>query len=146
MIADVAEMARCRLADPAAGPADPRMAAYLEGKHHPRHALEARVAYVALAGDHVVGYIAGHLTRRYECDGELQYLFVDPSRRRLGIAGQLLRELARWFTEQGAGRICVDVEPGNAPARAFYKRHGAVDLHPCWLVWNDIRSVGAGAA
>jgi len=139
-------MARCRLADPAAGPVDHRIAAYLEGKHHPRQALEARVAYVALVGDDVVGYIAGHLTRRFECHGELQYLFVDPSRRRLGIAAQLLRELARWFTEQGAGVICVDVEPGNAPARAFYKRNGAVDLHPSWLVWNDIRSVDAGAA
>src|SRR2546430_11652709 len=104
-------MARCRLTDPAAAPADPRMAAYLEGKHHPRQALEARVAYVALVGDHVVGYIAGHLTRRDECDGELQYLFVDPSRRRLGVAGQLLRELARWLTELGAGRLCVDAEP-----------------------------------
>src|SRR6267378_7162895 len=53
-LADVVEMARCRLADPAAGPADPRMAAYLEGKHHPRQALTARIAYVALVGERVV--------------------------------------------------------------------------------------------
>ena len=145
-LADVVEMARCRLADPAAGPADPRMAAYLEGKHHPRRALTARIAYVALVAGRVVGYVAGHLTRRYECEGEVQYLFVDPSHRRVGVASQLLRELAGWFTERGAARICVDVEPGNASARAFYKRYGAIELQPSWLVWNDIRSVGAGAA
>src|SRR2546422_9589774 len=84
--ADVRGMAQCRLADPAAGVADPRMAAYLDGHHHPQQALPPRVAFVALVGTAVVGYIAGHLTRRYQCDGELQYLFVAPQYRRTGIA------------------------------------------------------------
>jgi len=30
--------------------------------------------FIALNADSIVGYIAGYLTRRYECDGELQYL------------------------------------------------------------------------
>src|SRR2546422_9146006 len=68
--ADVPGMAQCRLADPAAGVADPRMAAHLDGHHHPQQALPPRVAFVALVGTAVVGYIAGHLTRRYQCDGE----------------------------------------------------------------------------
>lgn len=42
--------------------------------------------------------------------------------------GELLRFLARWFTRQGAARICVNVEPSNAVARAFYARHGATEL------------------
>lgn len=46
--ADVPAMALCRLTDPAAGPADPRMAAYFDGQHHPQQALPARVGYVAL--------------------------------------------------------------------------------------------------
>jgi GNAT superfamily N-acetyltransferase len=138
-------MAQRRLSDPGAGLADPRMAAYLEGHHHPQQALPPRVAYVALVQDAVVGYVAGHLTRRYDCDGELQYLFVTPQRRRTGVASELLRLLARWFTHQGARRICVNVEPDNEGARAFYSGHGATSLHPFWLVWPGI-TVVSGAA
>ncbi|HEY6157656.1 MAG TPA: GNAT family N-acetyltransferase [Gemmatimonadales bacterium] len=120
------------------------MAAYLDGQHHPQQALPRRVSYVAEAGDAVVGYIAGHLSHRYECEGELQYLFVAPQYRRTGIASELFRLLARWFSHQGARRICVNVEPDNAGARAFYRRHGAITLHPFWLVWSDIRAtIGA---
>ena len=76
--ADVSAMAACRLNDPAAGPADPRMAAYFDGEHHPQQALPSRVGYVALVPEGVIGYIAGHLTTRHGCDGEVQYLFVAP--------------------------------------------------------------------
>ena len=57
-------MERCRAADHLAGPADPRMAAYLDGKHHPQQALEPRIAFVALDGHDVAGYIAAHATTR----------------------------------------------------------------------------------
>jgi hypothetical protein len=40
--ADVSEMAACRLRDPEASPADPRMAAYFTGQHHPQRALTLR--------------------------------------------------------------------------------------------------------
>lgn len=67
-------------------------------------------------------------------------MFVEIDHRRTGIATELLRCLARWFTEQQARKICVNVEPDNAPARAFYARHGAVVLRDYWMVWNDIRT------
>src|SRR5215472_3114914 len=92
--ADVPAMAACRLTDPAAGPADPRMAAYLDGKHHPDEALPPRMGHVALVGEAVVGYIAGHLTTRHGCAAEVQYLFVAPEFRRRGVATALLRLLA----------------------------------------------------
>jgi ribosomal-protein-alanine N-acetyltransferase len=135
--ADVPGMERSRLTDRAAGPADSRMAAYLEGRHHPQHALAPRVAYLALERDAVVGYIAGHLTRRYDCDGELQYLFVAPGHRRTGVASALLRLLRDWFRDQHASRICVDVEPDNAGGRAFYGHHGATPLNRGWLVFSE---------
>ena len=50
-LADVPEMVRCRVGDPAIGPADPRMALYLEGKHHPQRALAPRVMFVCLEED-----------------------------------------------------------------------------------------------
>jgi GNAT superfamily N-acetyltransferase len=138
---DVPAMAASRLGDPAAGPADGRMAAYFQGRHHPREALAPRVGYVAELGDDVVGYIAGHLTRRFGCDGEIQYLYVTPDHRRLGIARQLVRRLAGWFLEHGASHVCVDVDPDSPAARALYLDLGAADLQPPWMEWRDIRDL-----
>ncbi|MGB6077420.1 MAG: GNAT family N-acetyltransferase, partial [Candidatus Acidiferrales bacterium] len=101
-------------------------------------ALKPRVGYVAYEGDTLVGFIAGHLTRRHSCDGELEWINVIPERRGGGIASELLRLLAGWFVAQKASRICVDVEPTNTAARRFYARHGAEELNPHWLVWKDI--------
>jgi ribosomal protein S18 acetylase RimI-like enzyme len=134
---DVPAIMRGRAADPEWGPADPRTGAYLEGAHHPQQALAPRVAFAAFDGDAVVGYVTGHLTRRYECDGELQTIWVAPDHRRCGVATMLLALLARWFVEHDARRVCVDVEPDNAVARAFYTRHGAETLNRHWLVWPD---------
>jgi ribosomal protein S18 acetylase RimI-like enzyme len=119
----------------------PRIAAYLRGESHPQHARASRIAYVAVEGERVVGLVAGHLTRRFQCDGELEWISIRPEYRGRGIADALLRLLARWFLEQAARRICVDVEPTNAVARRFYGRNGAVDLKPSWMVWEDISQV-----
>jgi GNAT superfamily N-acetyltransferase len=144
---DVAGMTQCRLEDPVSGPADPRMTAYMLGTHHPQQALAPRVVLVGLADHRVVGYIAGHLTRRYECEGELQYLFVAPSYRRAGVAAELLARLGAWFVSQGAHRVCVNVAPENVPARAFYAKYGAQELRRFWYVWADIRrALRRGAA
>ena len=124
------------------GASEDRMARYLAGEHHPQHALPPRIIYVALQGDSLVGYIAGHLTRRYACDGELQWIYVLPECRGSGVAPELLRRLAAWFAEQKAERICVDVDPANTIARRFYTRHGAVELNKHWLVWDDIKVLG----
>jgi len=130
-VADLPGMALSRLADAGTGPTDPRIAAYLLGK-------TPRVAYVALRGPEVVGYIGGHLTRRYGCDGELRYLFVAPAHRRRGVAGVLLQLLATWFRDHAARRICIHVEPANVAARRFCRRHGAGELNRYWLVWQDV--------
>ena len=135
-------MAACRLADPSAGAVDGRMAAYLDGVHHPHQALQPRVAYLAIQDHAVVGYIAGHLTRRYECEGELQYLHVSLPQRRSGVASELLRRLAVWFTRQGAFKVCVNVNLESPGALPFYRRHGARAINAHWLVWPDIRTVG----
>ena len=118
-----------------------RIALYLSGKHHPRQALLPRVSYVAVVGSSLVGFIAGHLTRRYGCDGELQWISVIPERRGSAVASRLLRLLAGWFADRKASRICVDVDPANTIARRFYLRHGAEKLNEHWLVWNDVSVV-----
>ena len=117
-----------------------RMARYLEGLHHPQHALMPRVMYVALENDSAVGYVAGHLTQRYACDGKLQWIYVIAEHRRRRVASELVRLLALWFATQKASRICVNVAPANAGARRFYARHGAENLNEQWMVWSDISS------
>jgi GNAT superfamily N-acetyltransferase len=117
------------------------MARYLDGEHHPRQALLPRVIWVASDGDSLVGYAAGHLTRRHQCDGELQWIYVLPERRRAGIASELLRRLAGWFVEQRAVRVCVNVDPTNATALRFYARHDVGTMNDHWRVWEDISAV-----
>ncbi len=118
-----------------------RISRYLNRELHPQQALMPRVSYVALEGDSLLGFIAGHLTRRYACDGELEWVNVIPERRGSAVASELLRLLAAWFAEQKASRICVDVDPANTTARRFYQRHGADKLNEHWLVWDDIKVV-----
>ena len=123
-----------------------RIGGYMRGELHPQQALAPRVVLVAEGGEDIVGFIAGHLTRRFGCDGELEWLDLVAACRRTGVAGELWRALATWFAGREARRICVDVDPQNAPARAFYRKHGAQDLNPHWLVWPDTsRSLGGEA-
>jgi GNAT superfamily N-acetyltransferase len=118
-----------------------RISGYLLGEIHPREALPARVIYVATEADSLTGFIAGHLTRRYKCDGELEWIDVIAEHRRSGVASRLLRHLAAWFVEQNAYRICVDVEPRNSIARKFYAKQGAEELKAHWMVWNNIKNL-----
>ena len=115
------------------------MARYLAGTHHPQEALQAREMWLVSVDGSAIGYVAGHLTRRFECDGELQWIYVAPEARGTPVAGELLRIMARWFVAQGARRICVDV--GDERARRFYRRHGAVEISQHWMTWDDIGTV-----
>lgn len=116
-----------------------RIAAYMGRELHPQRALDSRVVYVATDAGEVVGLIAGHLTTRLSCDGELEWIDVADTHRRRGIASELLRRLAVWFVAHEAYRICVDVDPDNVAAQHLYRRYGAEDLRPHWLVWPDMR-------
>ncbi len=118
-----------------------RIRQYLAHQLSPRQALRPRLAFVSLEGDSVVGFIAGHLTRRFDCQGELEWISVRAEYRGHGIASELLRRMAAWFIVRKARRVCVDVEPSNEVARRFYAHHGAGPLKPHWMVWNDIESV-----
>ena len=118
-----------------------RVAGYLAGRIGAREALPEFAMFVAEAEGAVVGMVAGHRTTRHGCQGELEWISVARARQRGGVAGNLLAAMAAWFVERGALRVCVDVEPGNAAGRAFYAKHGAVDLKPHWMVWEDIALV-----
>ena len=116
-----------------------RIGGYLNGEHSPQQALAERVAFVALDGNVVVGLVAGHRTKRFGCDGELEWIDVAKERRGQGIADGLMAVMIQWFVQQGALRVCVNVAPENTVAQRLYARHGAVPLNEHWMVWNDIR-------
>lgn len=116
-----------------------RIASYWKGELNPQRALAPRVMYVAVNSGRVVGLITGHLTERFDCQGELEWIDVDPDHRGMGIADELLKLLAKWMVERAAFLVCVNCASDNAPAQRFYRRSGAEDLSPHWLVWKDIR-------
>jgi len=118
-----------------------RIQLYLTGQLHPKHALASRAGFVCADGEQIVGLIAGHLTRRFGCDGELEWISVSPAYRGQKIGSGLLRILAEWFIAEGARFICVDVDPANEPARKFYAANGACDLKPHWMAWKDVGTV-----
>jgi ribosomal protein S18 acetylase RimI-like enzyme len=116
-----------------------RIARYLRGEHSPQQALAARVAFVGIEENDVVGFVAGHRTRRHQCDGELQWINVVEEKRGRNIAGQLLEKMAAWFVGQGAVRICVNVDPNNIAARRLYEKYGAKSMNDQWMIWEDAK-------
>ena len=118
-----------------------RISGYIRGDVNPQQSLATRIIYVATKDEAVVGFIAGHLTRRFACDGELQWINVGLEYRGLGISSKLLQQLAAWFISQKAFYICVDCAPDNTIGQKFYKRHGAENLNEHWLIWKDISAL-----
>ena len=116
-----------------------RVSGYYHRTLHPQKALLPRIIYVATSLGSIVGFIAGHLTERFGCDGELQWINVKPEFREAGIANELLQLLAKWFVERKAAHICVD--PGNEQSRKFYAKQGAEYLNEHWMAWKDISVV-----
>ena len=137
---DIPFLAKIRGSEPEAEAAwNERISGYMNGTHHPQQALKPRIIYVAVHNDRIIGFVAGHLTRRYACDGELEWINVIEEYQRSGIASDLVKLLARWFVEQQAYKICID--PGNETARKFYRKNGATGLNDHWMFWEDIRGI-----
>lgn len=146
-LADIDAMARLRAEGWGTIPYwQARIRSYMSGELNPQHALPPRILITAKEGTDLIGFIAGHLSRRFDCQGELEWIDVASDRRRSGVGAELLRRLATWFAQQHATRVCVDVDPANVAARAFYSRHGAESLNAHWLVWADITNLAHGAA
>ncbi len=88
-LTDVPVMAHLPQPGEAGGDPEDRMLRYLAGEHHPQPALAPRVMWVAELDGSAIGYTAGHLTRRFGCDGELQWIYVVRDHRLSHIASDL---------------------------------------------------------
>ena len=120
---------------------EPRITAYMIGQQSPPYALEAREVFVAVDDNEVVGMTAGHLSQRFGCQGEIHWLNVQSDRRGRRIADDLLRALAAWFVAHKAHKVCVNVNATNDSARRVFARHGAREMGPLWLVFDDIATL-----
>ncbi len=118
-----------------------RISGYINRTHNPRYAPLPRIIYVTEDHGRIVGFIAGHLTQRFDCEGELEWIDVLPEFRNQGIAATLLQHLAAWFIDRKAFQIFVDCAPDNLIAQNFYKKNGAEKLNEHWLVWKDISRI-----
>ena len=80
---------------------------------------------VAVDEDALVGSVmAGYEGHR----GWINYLAVDPSRRRLGVGSRLMAEAERLLEQAGCPKINLQVRSENADVIAFYRARGyAVD-------------------
>lgn len=81
-----------------------------------------RYAYIIHKGERA-GYVA------FGMDDKGMYLskfYLFKGYRRLGLGSWVMDYVERMAREQGAGRIHLDVNTDNAPAIAFYGKHGFV--------------------
>lgn len=82
---------------------------------------------VAVAGDRVVGFALGSMMEkprnawRY---GWLEWLGVDPTVSRHGIATRLLNQLTSLFVRRNARIMLVDTTEDNQPALTFFRKRG----------------------
>jgi len=112
---------------------------YFNGQS-PASAKPERIVYKAVIDGKTVGYIAGHLTTRYEKDAEIQSFYILGDHQRQGIGAKLLAEFLGWLQTQGATSLCVGIDSTN-PYQAFYLKHGAGYLNPHWMFWGDINEL-----
>lgn len=87
-----------------------RINQYLRGKRSPQKALEPRSAFIATDEEKIVGFVAGHRTCRFDCDGEVQWIDGDQQQRGRGIGYKVMAQIGAWFVSQNAKRICMNVE------------------------------------
>ena len=99
-----------------------RISGYMQASKNPKDSLKKRVLFVAIEEEKIVGLVAGHLTQRFGCEGELQWINVLEAYQGQKIATDLFQQMANWFVEQEALYICVNVEPDNTKGINFYTK------------------------
>lgn len=91
---------------------------------------ERDILLVAEVYGAVIGFAKGHISDPYLVSslapqiGHIGMLWVDPSHREHGIAGQLLAEMEKVFRERGMRFVDVAYLVGNEEAEHFWPEHG----------------------
>lgn len=88
----------------------------------------------------LVGLAAYHHTRRWDCDAELESMYVSPDWQARGIGTEFLRIILQRLQADGSRSLCVGYNPKN-PYKRFYLKHGAVEINRHWAVWRSLPSL-----
>src|SRR5919201_892762 len=83
--------------------------------------LERETVFVAEVGGSPAGYVA---LQREEVSVRVDQLFVSPEHEAEGVGRQLIEFAEGYAIFQGAERLQVVVESGNARAESFYRERG----------------------
>ena len=84
----------------------------------------------------IIGYLAGHLTTRYNLDSEIQSFYVLKQEQKQKVGTSLLTEFTKWLVNMNAKSLCVGFNPENK-YKAFYLKHGGQYLNEHWIYWQD---------
>jgi GNAT superfamily N-acetyltransferase len=103
----------------------------------PASAKPARTFFKVVDNEKMIGYLAIHLTTRYDTNAEIQSFYIVKQYQRKGIGTQLLKHAVSWMAKHDATSVCVGIAPEN-PYQAFYLKHGGSFLNPHWIVWGDV--------
>jgi len=89
-----------------------------------------RRAFVAVADESPVGFVAVGLNAFHERMGWIEIIGVDPSYQRRGIGSRLTDYAIEYMRSHGMGIAVVETggDPGHAPARAAYEAAGFTPL------------------
>ena len=88
-------------------------------------------AWVADVDEHLVGFVAVRWTEEDAAPvGEVEMIAVDPAHQRAGVGSRLLDRAMTEVRARGLplAVIATGGDPGHAPARALYERHGFTGL------------------
>jgi len=84
----------------------------------------------------ITGYLAGHLTTRFDLAAEIQSFYVLKEVQNQKTGTQLLTSFVTWLIDMNAGSLCVGIKPENK-YKAFYLKHGGEYLNEHWIYWPD---------
>ncbi len=82
---------------------------------------------VAEVGERIVGFALGRMMdkpRNAWRYGWLEWLGIEPSHKRTGVATRLVTQLTNLFIERDARIMLVDTDVKNHGALAFFRKHG----------------------
>ena len=118
-----------------------RIHGYITLEFNPHQATSARLVYVAVHKGIIIGFIAGHLTKRTDYPGQIQWITTAEQVRRTGVGSELLWILAGWFMDNQVKSVRVDIDPKQTGSMGFYRYHHAMSINTYWQYWDDIQVV-----
>ncbi len=84
---------------------------------------DQKTLFVAEEDGRWVG-VVGAFARVNPLEVQLISMWVDPQARGRGVAGDLIRAVARWALGRGSTRVVLFVQEANEPAQQLYERAG----------------------